>query len=124
MGYHVIDPYEIEPTPNRPSLMRDISNAAKLSNIGLRFYEVQPGEELPLLGMHYHEQQEEVFFVIDGSLIAETPERSYEIDNFELFIAKPGSPHRIFNDTSANQVATVLAMGAPSVEDYHPVDAE
>jgi uncharacterized cupin superfamily protein len=124
MGYHVIDPEEIEPTPDRPSEMRYISEVADMENMGLRLYRVAPGEEIPLSGMHYHDQQEEVFYVLGGELRVETPDREYTVDHGEVFVAGPESPHRAFTDNGAGEQAVVLAAGAPSVDDSHGYNSE
>ena len=122
MGYHVIDPDEIEPAPDRPSEMRYISEAAGMEEMGLRLYRVQPGEEIPKSGLHYHEQQEEVFYVVSGELRVETPETEYQVAEGAFFIAESNSAHRAFNHPSTDQPAVVIGMGAPAVSDGHVVD--
>ena len=119
MGYHVIDPDGIEPTPDRPSEMRYISEAADMEEMGLRLYRVAPGEEIPISGLHYHDQQEEVFYVLEGELRVETPDGEYTVEQGEVFVAEPESPHRAFTDSGADGRAVVLAVGAPSVDDGH-----
>ena len=122
MGYHLIDPFEIEPTPDRPSKTHWVSKAAGLETLGLRVYDVAPGEDIPLSGLHYHDQQEEVFYVLEGELGVETPDEDYVVSPGEFFIADPGSPHRAYNATDADDNAVVIAMGAPSVDDGHSYD--
>lgn len=122
MGYHVVTPEDIEPTPGRPSETRDIREALGLSHLGLRTYNVEPGEDIPYSGMHYHETQEEVFYVIDGTLSVETPDEVYEVETGELFVAEPESPHRAFNDAEASSHLRVLGIGAPQVQDGHAVE--
>ena len=119
MGYHVIDPAEIEPAPDRPSEMRYVSEAAGLERMGLRLYTVAPGEDIPLSGLHYHEKQEEAFFVVSGELRVETPEREYVVERGQFFIAEPESPHRAFNDADAEENAIVIGFGAPPISDGH-----
>ena len=119
MGYHVVDPDDIEPSPDRPSEMRYISEAVGLEHLGLRLYRVAPGETVPLSGLHYHETQEEAFYVVDGALRVETPDREYAVEQGELFVAEPESPHRAFNHAGAADVAVVLGLGAPPVSDGH-----
>lgn len=117
MGYHVVDPDDLDPEPDRPSEMRYVSEAAGMENMGLRVYEVAPGEEIPLSGMHYHDEQEEVFYVLAGELSVETPERVYTVERDRVFVADPGSPHRAHN--ASDETLRVLAIGAPSVSDGH-----
>ncbi len=122
MGYHLVDPGEIEPLPDRPSETRDVSDAAGMETIGMRLYRVEPGEDIPLTGLHYHDRQEEAFYVLEGRLHVETPDREYTVEQGEIFVAEPESPHRAFNDAGATDDVTVLAVGAPSVSDGHPYD--
>lgn len=124
MGYHVVDPDDVEPTPGRPSEMRSISDAVGLANLGVRRYDVAPGEDVPGIGLHYHDEQEEVFFVVDGELRVETPGREYAVERGQFFVADPGSPHRAYNDASASENAVVVAFGAPAVDDGHSYETE
>lgn len=116
MGYHIIDPEQIDPTPDRPSIHRTISQAAGLENMAINYYEAAPGEQLPL-AYHVHAEQEEAFYVIDGPLHVETPEGEQIVETDELFIAEPESPHRAYAPETAENRVHVLAIGAPPVDD-------
>lgn len=122
MGYHVIGPDDVEPSPDRPSEMRYISEAAGMENLGLRRYDVAPGEEIPLSGLHYHDRQEEAFYVASGHLRVETPDREYVVDADQFFVAEPESPHRAYNHETADEHAIVVGIGAPPVSDGHAYD--
>lgn len=63
MGYHVVDPDSLDPFSDRPVDAPSVSDAADLKNVGLRRYDAEPGQQLPL-AYHYHDQQEEAFFVV------------------------------------------------------------
>lgn len=120
MGYHVIEPEEVEPAADRPSETRFLSEAAGLEKLGVRLYRVEPGEQLPTSGMHYHDEQEEAFYAVSGTLHVETPDVEYTVPEGALFTADPNSPHRAYNPEDAPGTITVLAMGAPtSVSDAH-----
>lgn len=121
MGYDVIDPESIEPTPERPSTRRSISDAAGLEKVGCHLFEAAPGEQVPL-SYHYHDEQEEAFYVLEGTLSVETPDRTYAVEAGEAFVAEPESPHRAFNDSSADGDVRLLAIGAPRVDDAHSLD--
>ncbi|WP_436909387.1 cupin domain-containing protein [Halosimplex marinum] len=124
MGYHVVDPDGLEPEPDRPSEMRYVSEAAGLERLGLRTYAVEPGEEIPLSGMHYHDEQEEAFYVISGTLSVETPEETYRVEADQFFVAEPGSPHRAHVAGDADGPARVVGIGAPPVSDGHTFEGE
>jgi len=119
MGYHVVDPADLDPVPDRPSEMRYVSEAAGMENLGLRRYDVDPGERIPLSGLHYHDEQEEAFYVVDGELRVETPDREYVVERGQFFVAEPESPHRAFVADDAAGPAVVLGIGAPPVDDGH-----
>jgi uncharacterized cupin superfamily protein len=119
MGYQVISPDDVEPMPDRPSEARSISEAASLRNLGIRTYHVRPGESIPVSGLHYHDEQEEVFFVLAGELSVETPAWEYTVPEGSFFVAERGSPHRAFNAADAAADLDVLAVGAPAVSDAH-----
>ncbi|MFC7139540.1 cupin domain-containing protein [Halosimplex aquaticum] len=119
MGYHVVDPAELEPEPDRPSEMRYVSEAADMDRMGLRTYAVAPGEEIPLSGLHYHAEQEEAFYVISGELSVETPAELYTVAAGQFFVAEPGSPHRAHNAADADEPVRVIGIGAPPLSDGH-----
>lgn len=125
MTYHVIDPYDIEQTPGRPSETHYVSEAIGMNNMGLRFYDVNPGEDIPnTQGLHYHDEQEEVFFVVSGELTVETPEETYIVPQGSFFIAEPKNAHYAYNHPDATENVTVVAIGAPSVQDGHAYDSD
>jgi len=123
MGYHRIDPDELDPTPDYPCDRRGISDAAELAALHAATYELAPGEQLPRT-YHYHENREEAFYVLEGVLHVETPEEAYVVETGEVFVAEPGSPHRAFNPGDAAESVHVLGVGAPKSDIAHPYDPE
>lgn len=119
MGYHVIDPDDLDPVPDRPSEMRYVSEAAGMNQMGLRLYRVQPAEEIPSSGLHYHDRQEEACYVVSGRLHVETPDEEYSVQEGQFFIAEPKSAHRAFNLAENGESAVVIGMGAPPLSDSH-----
>lgn len=121
MGYHVVDPSGLSPAPDRPCEKRSISDAAGLSELGCHVYEVAPGEQIPL-AYHVHEEQEEVFYVLSGTLSVDTPEGSYAVEAGTAFVVEPGSPQRAYNDADADETVRTLVVGAPAVDDVAPYE--
>ena len=126
MGYELIDTADLDPLPNRSSTGLELSDhyvptgepvdgehSRGPENIGLRVYHAAPGESLGG-EMHYHEEQEETFYVIEGTLHIETPEKEYHVDPGQALVVEPGSPQRAFNPDDAAETVHVLAIGAPS----------
>lgn len=123
MGYHVIDVADLPVTPDRPSERRSISEAADLENLGIHEFRVAPGEMVPQM-YHYHDEQEEAFYVLEGELAVETPDGEKRVATGSVFVAEPGSPHRAHVRDDADAGARVLAIGAPQVSDGHRFDPE
>ena len=124
MGYRVVDPDGEPDSDDRPCDLRRLTASAGLSNVAVNRYRATPGQQLPL-AYHYHDEQEEAFFVVSGTMHVETPERTYEVPAGSLFAADPDSPHRAYNAEDADGDLTVLAVGAPQTEgDAHAYDPE
>ncbi|WP_227356217.1 cupin domain-containing protein [Haladaptatus salinisoli] len=125
MGYHLIDPNDLDQWDDRPTDVRSLSVAAgydyQNSKLGLRVYELAPGEQSGL-SYHYHDEQVEAFYVLDGTLHVETPDETYVVESDHVLFVDPGSPQRAFNPETAETATRILAIGAPSVDDAHPYE--
>jgi mannose-6-phosphate isomerase-like protein (cupin superfamily) len=125
MGYHHIDPTDLDQWDDRPTDVRSLSVAAGYdyqdSQLGMRVYELAPGEQSGL-SYHYHDEQVEVFYVLAGTLHVETPDETYVVEAEHALFVDPESPQRAFNPDTADTATRVLAIGAPSVDDAHPYD--
>jgi mannose-6-phosphate isomerase-like protein (cupin superfamily) len=123
MGYHVVDPDEIEPSADHPCDRRSVADVADLATVAAAVYEIEPGEQLPRF-YHYHEQREELFYVLEGRLAVETPDREYEVGEGSVFVAAPNSPHRPYNPEDARETVRVLGIGAPGYDPGRRYDPE
>lgn len=120
MGYHHVDPATLDPAPDRPSTKRSISDACGLEQFAAHVYEAAPGEEIPL-AYHYHDEQEELFYVTEGELHVETPEAEFVVGAGEAFVCEPDSPQFAFVPEDG-EPTTALVVGAPMVDDVHPYE--
>lgn len=127
MGYHLVDPDELDQWDDRPADVRSISEAAGLdyqdSKLGMRRYVADPGEQLPL-SYHYHDEQVEAFYVLEGRLHVETPEGELVVEADQVLVVEPESPQRAFNPEDADGSVRVLAVGAPTVDDANPYEPD
>ncbi len=114
MGYHVVNPDDLAEEPDRPCELRRIAEAAGFEKLAANWFRAEPGEELPL-AYHYHEEQEELFYVVEGTLHVETPEETFAVPEGSLFAVTPGSPQLAHNPADADEPVTALALGAPAV---------
>lgn len=124
MGYRVVDPADVDPAPDRPCELRRVGEAAGVERMAVNRYRARPGEDVPL-AYHSHDEQEELFYVVGGTLAVETPEETFEVPEDHLFAVDPGSPHRAHNPADAADPVTLLAVGAPPVPgDATPYDPD
>ena len=123
MGYTVVSQSAVSPAEGRPCELRRLSEAAEMSNLAINRFRAEPGEQIPL-AYHYHDDQEELFYVLSGTLAVETPEKTYEVGEDEAFVVEPDSPQRAHNPESATESVRTLVVGAPAVDDVHPYDPE
>ena len=127
MGYHLLDPDDLGQWDDRPTDVRSLSVAAGYdyqdSALGMRVYELAPGE-MSGLAYHYHDEQVEAFYVLSGTLHVETPEGEMVVEADQVLFVDPGSPQRAYNPEDAESAVRVLAIGAPSVDDAHPYEPE
>jgi mannose-6-phosphate isomerase-like protein (cupin superfamily) len=77
------------------------------------------------LAYHSHDEQEEAFFVLAGTLHVETPDEEYVVPAGSLFAVDPGSPQRAYNPAEADAAVELIAVGAPAVSgDVHAYDPD
>jgi uncharacterized cupin superfamily protein len=90
---------------------RPIGTALCTEHMGLRYYELAPGESTAF-GYHAHENQEEVFYVLDGSLAFETEDGEVAVGAGEVIRFAPGEFQRSHNP--GEDRTRVLGIGAPA----------
>lgn len=135
MGYHVVDPEDVEAMSGRSATALSItehighhgsgtprSPDRQAAKLGLRLYEASPGEQIPLR-YHYHDEQIEAFYVIEGYVNFETPGGTFTVGQNNFFVVEPGNPHRGFIPDDGVETR-IIAVGAPSVNDGHKYDPD
>ncbi len=123
MEYHALDPADLPPSPDYPCDRRSLTEAADLATLATAIYTMEPGEPLARQ-YHSHDQREELFYVLSGTLHVETPEGEYEIPAGETFVVEPKSPIRPHNPERADGQVRVLGVGAPKFDIGKPYDPE
>ncbi|MFB6117375.1 cupin domain-containing protein [Halosegnis sp.] len=97
------------------SVKRPLGQALGLMNAALNYYELAPGESFAF-GYHRHEDQEEVFYILEGTVTFETgdPEdpTTVAVKAGELIRFEPGEWQQGRND--GDERVRALALGAPA----------
>lgn len=114
-----VDPDDVDPAQvggSHPS-RRSLGDPLDLADVALNRYAVPPGEELSG-GIHTHLDQEEIFYVLEGTATFEhksdptADTETTEVGAGEVVRFAPGDYQHGRND--GDERAVVLAIGAPS----------
>ncbi|MFC6769138.1 cupin domain-containing protein [Natrinema soli] len=117
-----IDDVDIETNPmDVHSIRRPVSDALGFSDFAMNYFELEPGESFSG-GLHTHHDQEEVFYVQEGTATFETRASQRDaadasgdgevtVDEDEVIRFAPGDFQHGYNDTDERVVG--FAFGAP-----------
>lgn len=92
------------------SVKRPVGSALDAEQLGMNYYELAPDESFAF-GYHAHGDQEELFYVIDGTATFETEDGDVTVEAGEVIRFAPGEFQQGRNDTDGRVRA--LAVGAP-----------
>ncbi|AHF99798.1 cupin [Halostagnicola larsenii XH-48] len=118
-----IDEVDNEPNPMAAqSVRRPISDALGTTDFAMNYFELESGESFSG-GYHAHHDQEEVFYVLEGTATFETENGPVSVDAGELVRFAPGEFQQGTNEGEEPVVG--WAFGAPdsshNVEDIESV---
>jgi uncharacterized cupin superfamily protein len=89
---------------------RRVGEALGTSDVGLSYYELDAGQNLSG-GVHTHMDQEEIFYVLDGTLTFQTMEEEIEVGAGEVARFAPGDFQQGKNESDGP--VRLLGIGAP-----------
>lgn len=123
MNHVAID--DLPPNPHADADRRDLTDPLDAAGIALNRFTLAPGEWVS--GLHAHEDQEEVYVVLAGTLTVETLDGERTVGGDEAVRFAPGEYHAGRNEARgdrdsddrvdaadvAGDVVELLALGAP-----------
>ncbi|MDR9381932.1 MAG: cupin domain-containing protein [Natronomonas sp.] len=92
------------------SVKRPVGSALDAEQLAMNYYELAPGESFAF-GYHAHDDQEELFYVLDGTATFETADGDVTVEAGEVIRFAPGEFQQGRNNTDDRVRA--LAVGAP-----------
>lgn len=107
MNHVAVD--DLPSNPHADADRRDLTNPLDAASIALNRFTLAPGEWAS--GLHAHEDQEEVYVVLDGTLTVETLEGCSAVAADEAVRFAPGEYHAGRN--GGDDPVTLLALGVP-----------
>ncbi|WP_435194731.1 cupin domain-containing protein [Natronomonas sp. EA1] len=110
--------------PDAPSPTRhkfEVDEAFSITEFGFNVFVADPGQRLPW-GTHSHPDHEELFYVIEGQVSFETPDREYVVEAGEVFFVPRDHPQK--GVAVGDVPARVVAVGAPKATDDAVIEEE
>ncbi len=108
------------------SVRRPVSDALGTEHFAMNYFELEPGESFSG-GMHTHHDQEEVFYVQEGTATFETPDEDVVVEAGELIRFAPGDFQMGYNDPEVgeeDETVVGFALGAPdSKHDWEDIES-
>jgi uncharacterized cupin superfamily protein len=101
---------DLENHPRVADVQKHASEPLGLADMALNYYELEPGESFSG-ALHTHMNQEEVFYVLEGTATFQTKEDPVTVEGGEVVRFAPGEYQEGRNESDDRVRA--LAMGAP-----------
>lgn len=111
---------DVESNPEKPGQRWELSPSLEIDAFNFNVAILESGERLSQNHFHYHENQRELFYVIDGACRVETTDESFEMGDGEAvaFDRGPEGAHVVHNPFETP--CTLAAIGWPQ-EGRYPV---
>jgi uncharacterized cupin superfamily protein len=93
------------------SVKRPVGSELGAEHLAMNYYELGPGESFSF-GYHAHGDQEEIFYVIEGTATFETETGDVDVESGEVIRFSPGEFQRGTNET--DETVRAIAVGAPA----------
>lgn len=105
-----VDLSEMDTRMGPAAVIRPLTDALGTTDVAINYYELDPGESTAY-GFHAHDDQEEVFYVLEGTLTFETEGEDVTVGTDEAVRFAPGEYQRSHNE--GDRRARALVLGAP-----------
>ena len=102
---------DVEPDGRRAGRRR-LTDALATTDLALNRYDLDPGDPIGG-GYHTHHDQEEVFYVVEGTATFETEDGDVEVEAGEAIRFAPGEFQWGYNAADAAGPLVALGIGAP-----------
>ncbi|WP_434530092.1 cupin domain-containing protein (plasmid) [Haloarcula sp. NS06] len=101
---------DLENNPMNADVTKHATEPLNLSNLALNYFELEPDDELSG-GLHTHTNQEEVFYVVEGTATFYTKDDEITVEGGEIIRFAAGEYQSGKN--KSGQRVRAIALGAP-----------
>lgn len=95
----------------KPGTRWEVSPALDVDGYNYNVAVLEAGERLSENAYHYHENQSELFHIVERRCRVETDGDSFDLETHELVYFEPGEPHLLHNPF--DEPCTLIAVGHP-----------
>lgn len=110
-GYEHAHLADLDTTPEKPSSRWEVSKQLGIEGYHFNVAVLEPGEPMARSGLHYHTDQEEFFYVIDGRCRVELREDAFDLGPDEMVLFHPGTAQLLHNPF--DEPCKLIAIGYP-----------
>jgi mannose-6-phosphate isomerase-like protein (cupin superfamily) len=107
---------ELESNPEKPGSRWEISPAMEIEPYNFNIAVLESCERLSQNAYHYHENQEEFYYIIAGRCRVEVEDNSFDMDEDDVLLVERGVNHLLHNPFE--KFCKLIAIGAPSAGRY------
>ncbi len=119
-GYERARLEALDTNPEKPSRRWEISKQLGIEGYHFNVAVLDPGEPMAQSGLHYHTDQEEFFYVIEGRCRVELVDEAFDLAADEMVVFHPGTAQLIHNPFETP--CKLIAIGYPP-EGHETVEA-
>ncbi len=121
-----IDDVRSEPNPmDVHDVRKPVSKVLGMEHFAMNYFELAPGDSFSG-GIHTHHDQEEVFYVEEGTTefaVGQDGERTVTVEEGELIRFEPGEFQTGYVPDDAEAEAVGWALGAPGSHDWDELES-
>lgn len=110
-GYDRVNLSDLETNPEKPSPRWEVSPQLDIEGYNFNIAILNPGDRLSQTAYHYHRDQEEFFYIIDGQCRVETTSDSFDLGADGMVVFRKGAVHLLHNPYDAP--CKLIAIGYP-----------
>jgi mannose-6-phosphate isomerase-like protein (cupin superfamily) len=115
--HHPLDDFETN--PDKPGRRWELSPQLGIGDYNVNVAMLERGEALSENGYHYHENQREFFYLVDGRCQVEVEDDAFRLREDEVVLFEEGVVHLLHNPF--DEPAKLVAIGSPP-EGRYPVE--
>ncbi|WP_458189013.1 cupin domain-containing protein [Haladaptatus sp. NG-WS-4] len=102
---------ELNENPDKPGRRWEVSPQLGLDDYNFNVAVLEPGERLSQNAYHYHDDQEEFFYIVNGRCRVEVEDGAFDAATDDVVRFDEGVPHMLHNPY--DDPCKIVAIGSP-----------